>query len=174
MTSTLHRWMLPVLVVVATSLGSAPAFAITAKTRQCVQGARRAQRTCLTSSRSACRATFATDYATCFGPGADCARACQAEQATCQSPAREVQARCTGSGELDVPGDDVVSCREQQTIDNDACDAFTDVDARRACRGEAALKALACQQRCQAEVQPAFQICNADFSDCVGACASDR
>ncbi|HEV7730551.1 MAG TPA: hypothetical protein VGR62_00250 [Candidatus Binatia bacterium] len=133
------------------------ADAITVKTRQCVKEARLRLKTRTVDARNAARADFASEFSSCFGPGAECASTCQNEQADCQLPFATNQAT---AGDV---------CRSKFDDALDTC--RTNVDPQ-ACASVARLTQFACLQLAAAAAAPGLQGCSAEFSDCVGACAS--
>lgn len=137
------------------------ADALTIKTRQCVKEARVRLKQRTVDARTEARAAFASEFASCFGPGAQCASDCQAEQAGCQQPFNDAAsaARATCKAQFDAA---LAACRNPEEADPQACAAA------------ARLTQFACNQVAAADAAPGLQGCNAQFSDCVGACASER
>lgn len=154
------------------------ASALSARNRLCVQNARRAFSNARRTSRAKLFDEFQGSVAACFGgDGSDpreCVEGCQAVQSKCladnvQTP-RDL---CDTSNDND---DGTVSCREQFTLDLDACAAkklpsgAPDFDGQLVCQQAARLARFNCSQACAAGVAGAQDGCSVDFTDCIEFC----
>ena len=133
------------------------ANAFTSVTKQCLNNARKSLTTDLKQQRIDRQNQYVADRAACFGPGQACANACQQTLNGCVANPQTDRSNCNSSCN-DAFKTAVTSC-------NDAADPL-------GCATQARIARLTCQATCSANVQPALDQCNFNYSDCVQQCAS--
>jgi hypothetical protein len=133
------------------------ANAFTSVTKQCLGNARKALTADLKKLRTDRLDQYAADRAACFGPGQACASTCQTTLTNCVANPQSDRSTCNAACN-DAFKTNVTAC-------NDNADPL-------GCATQARITRLTCQTTCSANVQPALDQCNFNYSDCVQQCAS--